>query len=98
MMLQNLPQNKSVKLLISNFSPEDKQFFTDKQKALGDSSSGTTLAIVLLVLGVSLVVALFGYLIFSTKYVRKRISWIKKTKEDKNVDVEADYLINGMYL
>ena len=86
------------KLLIKNFSPEDSVYFEDKEKALKDSSDATT-AIVLLVIGVSLVVALFAYLILSTKYVAKRIDWIKKFKEKKkNVDVEADYLINGMYL
>lgn len=88
--------------VISNFDQDDKIYFSEKENAFTPTSSIVT-AIILLILGISLVIALFTYLIMSTKYVSKRVKWVKKfNMKHKNVDVdptlEADYLINGMYL
>ena len=81
--------------LIENVLPENKIYFINKEKAV-TSSSNVMLAIFLLVLGISIVIMLFSYLILSTKYVNRRLN--KLQKRNNNVDVDADYLINGMYL
>lgn len=81
--------------LIENVLPENKIYFINKDKAV-TSSSNMMLAIFLLVLGISIVIMLFSYLILSTKYVNRRLN--KLQKRNNNVDVDADYLINGMYL
>jgi Na+-transporting methylmalonyl-CoA/oxaloacetate decarboxylase gamma subunit len=88
--------------MISNFEEDDKIYFINKETAT-TSTSGILTAIILLVFGISLVVAFFTYLVMSTKYMSKRIKWIREfNMKQKNVDVdptlEADYLINGMYL
>lgn len=88
--------------LLENVNPNDKIYFQNKENA-NTSTGDIIVAIFLLVIGISLVLALFTYLIMSTKYVSKRITWLRKLNmKHKNVDVdptlEADYLINGMYL
>jgi len=88
--------------MIGNFDQDDKIYFTNKETANTSTSSIMT-AVLLLVLGISLVVAFFTYLIMSTKYMSKRVKWLQKFNiKQKNLDVdptlEADYLINGMYL
>lgn len=82
--------------LTSNLGNKDKIYFTDKS-LVSDSSSNIALAVFLLVLGVSLVMMLFVYLFLNTKYVNRRLNRLKSS-DSKNVDVDADYLINGMYL
>ncbi len=69
--------------------------FTDKSLTK-DSPGNIAFAVLILVMGISLVMMLFIYLILNTKYINKRISKLKS--ENKNVDVDGDYLINGMYL
>ena len=82
---------------VNGYSDQDKQYFTDKDLAKS-SSANISVAIILLVLGVSLVVAFFVYLILTTKYVSRRIKLFERKEENKNVEVDGDYLINGMYL
>lgn len=82
--------------LTSNLGDKKQIYFTEKSFAV-TSSSNIMLAVFLLVLGISLVIMLFCYLILSTKYFNKRISRLRNNAE-KNVDVDGDYLINGMYL
>lgn len=75
----------------------DRLYFRDDQNRL--PMSGTTMAIVLLVLGCALVISFFTYVILSTRFIRKKIKWIgTNLPGEKNVDVDGDYLINGMYL
>ena len=82
---------------VDGYSEQDKQYFTNKD--LAKSSSGNvSVAIILLVLGVSIVVAFFVYLVLTTKYVSRRIKLFERKEENKNVEVDGDYLINGMYL
>ena len=75
-------------------SEEDRAYFFDKSLA---SKSSIAMAVVILILGICLVIAFFLYLVVNTKFIAKRIKWIGK-KQGKSLDVEADYLINGMYL
>ncbi len=57
------------------------------------------MAIIILILGISMMIGCFGYLVLSTRYVTKRFKWLKQIKQqNQNVDVDGDYLINGMYL
>jgi hypothetical protein len=79
---------------------DERLTFRDDEESRWSVHSGTTSAIVLLVLGCSLVVAFFVYVILSTRFVRK-IKWVGDKLPgvgQKNVDVDGDYLINGMYL
>ena len=82
---------------IDNYAPDDKPYFYDKSKAT-TSSANVTMAILVLILGISLILSFFAYLFASTKYFRRRVKWFNVNKENKNVDVDGDYLINGMYL
>jgi hypothetical protein len=57
------------------------------------------MAIIILILGVSMMIGFFGYLVLNTRYVTKKFKWFNQVKkQNKNVDVDGDYLINGMYL
>lgn len=91
-------ENSQTFIKVDNYAPEDKPYFYDKSKAT-TSSSNVTMAILVLILGISLILSFFAYLFASTKYFRRRIKWLNfSNKESKNVDVDGDYLINGMYL
>lgn len=82
-------------ILIDDLENANRIYFTDKSKAI-NSTGNMTLAISLLVLGIVIVVTLFLYLIMTTKYLNKKLSNLRRNS--KNVDVDGDYLINGMYL
>jgi hypothetical protein len=56
------------------------------------------MAMIILILGVGMIFGFFGYLVLSTRYVTKRIKCLNKIQKYNNVDVDGDYLINGMYL
>lgn len=86
--------NYSDKLKLSD---EDRAYFFDKSLA---SKSSIAMAVIILILGICLVIAFFLYLVVNTKFIAKRIKWIGGGKKlgKNNLDVEADYLINGMYL
>ena len=61
----------------------------------------TVIAIILLVLGVSLTIGLFIFLIFNSKSANRRFKWPNFKYKNKNnvpTDAEADYLMNGMSL
>ncbi len=81
-----------------SINPKDKIYFEEYQIS-GQSSN--VLAVVLLLLGLSMFFSFVAFLILSSKYVTKRINF-KLLKfgidENKNVEVDGDYLINGMYL
>ncbi len=79
-----------------NSESDNRIYFTDKSLTK-DSSGNITLAVFLLVLGISMVIMLFVYLILNTKYINRRLGRLK-AENQKNVDVDGDYLINGMYL
>ena len=79
---------------LANLDADDRNYFLQHENT---SRASTTLALILLFLGIMLVISFFGYLIMSTKFVSKRLSCLRK-KKAKNVDVDEDYLINGMYL
>ena len=97
---QNSPASKSPPASVSaveaglRLSDEDRAYFFDKALA---SKTSIAMAVLILVLGIGLVIAFFVYLFVNTKFVTRRIKWLAK-KQGKNLDVEADYLINGMYL
>lgn len=61
-------------------------------------------AIFILIIGCMLVVSFFVFIALSTKYLSKRLRIMNLIKNDKsksntqNVDVDGDYLINGLYL
>jgi hypothetical protein len=79
-------------------SSADKVYF---EEASGKTSTGNiAMAVIILVLGVSLVIGFFVFLMSGTRFVSKRLRKIRigGEKDAKNVDVEGDYLINGMYL
>jgi hypothetical protein len=77
-------------------SPSDKVYF---EEVSGKTSTGNMVtAVVILVLGVSTVIGFFVFLMAGTRFVNKRLSKIRNGRDSKNVDVEGDYLINGMYL
>jgi hypothetical protein len=82
-------------------NPSDKVYFEYVEQARTPSSS-ITMAILLLVLGISLVLGFFVYLIMNTRYVSKRLKRLSIPnlikKNNKNVDIDGDYLINGLYL
>jgi hypothetical protein len=83
---------------VDNYAPEDKAYFTDKSKA-AESNGNVTMAVLVLVLGISCILAFFAYLFASTKYFNRKLKWFSQAKESKqNIDVDGDYLINGMYL
>ena len=90
--------------MLNSFDNDDKIYFVNKDNSV-ISTSSILMAVFILVAGISLVVAFFAFLILSTKYMSKRVKWIKKFSpmKSKNVvdvdpSLEADYLINGMYL
>jgi len=90
--------------MMNNFDNDDKIYFINKENSVVSTSS-IVMAVFILVAGIGLVVAFFTFLILSTKYMSKRVKWIQKfspVKPKNVVDVdpsmEADYLINGMYL
>lgn len=72
-----------------------KLYFEDNDKS---PQSGIASAILILILGCSLVLAFFVYLLLTTRFVGKKIKWVGNLQGQKNVDVDGDYLINGMYL
>lgn len=81
-------------------SSDNKVYFRDSDDNRSPMS-GTTMAIVLLILGCALVVSFFTYVLLSTRFFRKKIKWVGNKlpgSAQKNVDVDGDYLINGMYL
>lgn len=85
---------------LANLQPQDRIYFVDKENSI-ISRGSLGQAVALLVLGVMIVLAFFSYLFCSTKFVNKRLQWLAKLRqsnESKNVDVDGDYLINGMYL
>ena len=83
---------------VEHYAPEDKVYFNDKSQS-STSTANTTMAILMLILGISMILSFFVYLFASTKYFSRRFNWLNRFKEkNKNVDVDGDYLINGMYL
>ncbi len=77
-------------------SPSDKIYF---EEASGKISTGNmVMAVVILILGVSIVIGFFVFLMAGTRFVNKRLRKIRNGCDSKNVDIEGDYLINGMYL
>jgi hypothetical protein len=52
----------------------------------------------LIIIGAGATILLFSLILAKAKYFNKRMKWFKRNRENQNVDVEADYLINGMYL
>ena len=81
--------------LTQDLAKKAQIFFMDKNNAI-TSTGNMALAIILLILGILIVISLFSYLILSTKFVNKRLTNLRM--KGKNVDVDGDYLINGMYL
>lgn len=81
--------------LSAELAQKAKIYFMDKTNAI-TSTGNMALAIIILILSMGIVVALFSYLIVSTKFVNKKLN--KLRNKSKNVDVDGDYLINGMYL
>ncbi len=66
-----------------------------------ENGSSITLAIILLVVGISSTLGLFIYLALNANYAKRKFRWPNlkyKNKKDVSADAEADYLINGMYL
>lgn len=83
--------------------PEDKIYFDPTSSK--SSTASVSLAIILLVLGMGMVVGFFAYLIGNTRFVKNRLSqqlnrmrMRQHEGADKNLEVDGDYLINGMYL
>lgn len=72
-----------------SFESEDKN---------GSNTMGLSSAIILLIVGCALVLSFFVYVVLSTNFVSKKIKWLRDSKSNKNLDVDGDYLINGMYL
>lgn len=82
---------------ISTKKPDmgNKIRFVDKEPV---DSYSPALPIVLLILGIGIVSSFFVYLLLNTKYVSRRMKWFVKNSDKQSVDVDGDYLINGMYL
>jgi hypothetical protein len=80
--------------------PNVRILFEDSEKSsLNSNATLTTTAIILLIFGVALILGFFSYLLLSTKFMNKKVKWLSNLKNNsKNVDVDEDYLINGMYL
>ncbi|CAF0990659.1 unnamed protein product [Brachionus calyciflorus] len=78
--------------------------FDDGKEIVAVNKSDHVQAIVILIIGCLLVASFFIYLAVSTKYLSKKLKIISLLKQDKskgsaqNVDVDGDYLINGLYL
>ena len=75
---------------------QDRIYFEESSSRT--SSGNIAFAVIILILGISFVIAFFAFLVGSTRFVTKRIKQIKINRKDKNVDIDGDYLINGMYL
>jgi len=94
---QKLDQTSEINTKLS-INPEDSIYYEENQIS---AQSTNVLAVSLLLLGLSIFFSFFVFLILSSKYVKKRID-LKLFKfavnENKNVEVDGDYLINGMYL
>lgn len=90
---------------MNNFWSEKKEtyfkFEDDKSKV---STSDNIQAVIILIVGCVSVASFFIYIALSTKYVSKKLKIMnllgaKRAKSSaQNVDVDGDYLINGLYL
>lgn len=64
-----------------------------------DYTYGTSMAIALLVIGISLTVGVLIYYMINLKYINRKFKWPHlKYKRNTSNDVENDYFVNGLYL
>lgn len=95
---------------MSNFWNEKKEEkeshfrFEDDENKIIATKSDNVQAVIILIVGCVLVTSFFVYIALSTKYVSKKLRIMnllgkKGAKSSaQNVDVDGDYLINGLYL
>jgi hypothetical protein len=86
--------------LLSRLSENDRLSFIDPSQ-METSAVSLTSAIAILVIGCGLVSSLFIYIVMNTRFFQRRFTFInggRNKNNNKNVDINSDYLINGMYL